>query len=88
MSGRNTLKKKIVELIEKDEEFRMFIASKIGLLKILEKMAEHDRKFNEIMEEIRDIKKKMAEHDRKFNEIMEEIRDIKKKMAEHDRKFN
>jgi len=96
------LKKMISELIEKDEEFRYFIASKIGLLEILKKLDGHDKKFNEIMEEIRRLREKsiehdkkfneilakIAEHDKKFNEIMEEIRRLREKSIEHDKKFN
>ncbi len=76
-----TLKEEILELLEKDREFRLAIAALIGYKEILEKLAEHDRKFNEVVEEIRGIKEKLVEHDRKFNEIME-------RLAEHDRKFN
>ncbi len=81
------LKRKILKLLEEDEEFRYLVASKIGMLEILKKLNEHDKKFNEILAEIRDLKNKSVEHDKKFVEIMAEIKGIKEKMAEHDKKF-
>ena len=45
MSSLKNLKKKISELLEKDEEFRLFVASKLGLLEILEDIRKYDKKF-------------------------------------------
>ena len=82
------LKRKISKLIEEDEEFRYFIASKIGLLEILKRLDKHDEKFNQILA-------KMAEYDKKFNQILAKIAEhdrkcsqILAKIAEHDEKFN
>ena len=47
-----SLKKRILKLLEEDEEFRLVVAAKVGLLKILEKLEQHDRKFNEILERL------------------------------------
>ena len=70
------LKKKISKLLEEDEEFRYFVASKIGMLEILERFRKYDEKFNEILEEIRELRR-ANEHDRKFNELMCEMRDVR-----------
>ncbi len=55
----------------------------------LKRLEEHDRKFNEILEELREHRrildehtKRLEEHDRKFNEILEEIKNIKISQAE------
>jgi len=75
------LKKKISKLLEEDEEFRYFVASKVGLLEILDRFRKYDEKFNKILEEIRELRLRADEHDRKFNEILA-------RLDEHDRKFN
>ena len=75
------LKKKISKLLEEDEEFRYFVASKVGLLEILDRFRKYDEKFNKILEEIRELRLRANEHDRKFNEILA-------RLDEHDRKFN
>ena len=95
-------KKWFLRLLEEDEEFRLAVAAKIGLLEILNELRQHDQKFNEILvrldrheEEIKKIWIKLEEHDRKFNELLErldrheeEIKKIWEKLEEHDRKFN
>jgi len=75
------LKKKISKLLEEDEEFRYFVASKVGLLEILDRFRKYDEKFNKILEEIKELRLRANEHDRKFNEILA-------RLDEHDRKFN
>ena len=75
------LKKEFLKLLEEDKEFRYTVAGYIGLGEILEKLEEHDRKFNEILAELRahrqileEHSRRLEEHDRKFNEIMEILR--------------
>ena len=46
------MRKAFLKLLEEDEEFWYAVAAKIGLLKILEKLDSHDRKFNEILERL------------------------------------
>ncbi len=58
----NELKAKILELLEKDEEFRYAVAGKIGLLEIL-------KRLDRIEEEIRKLWEKSLEHDKKFKEM-------------------
>ena len=83
------LKERLFKLLEEDREFRLAVAGMLGFRDIMERLEEHDRKFNEILEEIREIReeqarhtrileehtKRLEEHDRKFNEILEEIRE-------------
>ena len=89
------LKRQIIDLLEKDKEFRYTVSGLIGLREILDelrelrkKSEEHDRKFNEILERLREHDEKFGEvltrageHDKKFNEIVA-------RLEEHDRKFN
>jgi len=65
------------------------------LVRVEERLEEHDRKFNEIMEELKVHRLKLEEHDRKFNAILEELsvhraklEEHTKRLEEHDRKFN
>ncbi len=80
-SDINALKKSFLRLLEEDEEFRYAVAAKIGLLEILMKLEEHDRKFNEIL-------KRLDRHEEIFLRHEEELKRIWEKMEEHDKKFN
>ena len=91
------LKERLFKLLEEDREFRLAVAGMLGFRDIMERLEEHDRKFNEILEEIREIReeqarhtrileehtKRLEEHDRKFNEILEEIREIREELKAH-----
>ncbi len=66
-------KKRFLKALRDDEEFRHAVAGFIGYGEILERLAEHDRKFNEIIAEIKAIKERLAEHDRKFERIDERL---------------
>ncbi len=88
-------KKVFLRLLEEDEEFRLAVAAKIGLLEILSKLESHDKKFNEILEELRLHRKKLEEHDKRFEVIERKLLEhdkrfetIEKKLLEHDRKFD
>ena len=59
-----SLKKRILKLLEEDEEFRLVVAAKVGLLKILEKLEQHDRKFNEILERLERHEQILLRHER------------------------
>ncbi len=83
MGGTVFDKKSFLKMLEEDEEFRLAVAAKIGLLEILKKLEEHDRKFNEILEELRKHRMKLEEHDRKFDEIEAEIRRIWEELRKH-----
>ncbi len=98
---KSVVKRIVLELLEEDEEFRLAVAAKVGLLEILQKLEEHDRKFNEILErldkheeelkkiwsEIKKIWEKLEEHDRKFNEILAELREHRKILERHEKKL-
>ncbi len=53
------------------------------LIKVEERLEEHDRKFNAILEELNVHRAKLEEHDRKFNEIIIELRDLRRVSDEH-----
>ncbi len=89
------LKRKISKLLEEDEEFRYFVAAKVGLLEILDRFRKYDEKFNQILKEIHGLRERANEHDRKFNEIVARLdehdrkfNEIIARLDEHDRKFN
>jgi len=65
------LKKRISKLLEEDEEFRLYIASKIGLLDILNEIKKLREDFNKML-------MRMNKHDEKFNAIFNEIKDIRR----------
>lgn len=55
------LKHRVLRLLKEDEEFRYAVAGLIGLEEVLKRFSEHDRKFNEVMLELRDLKKDLVE---------------------------
>ncbi len=55
------------------------------LTKVEERLEEHDKKFNEIIEELKVHRLKLEEHDKKFNEIVIELRDLRRISNEHTR---
>ncbi len=54
--GDVSLKEKMLRLLERDAEFRYAVAGLLGYRDILDRMREHDRKFNEILEELRRLR--------------------------------
>ncbi len=79
------LKKKMLELLERDREFRHAVAGLIGYGDVLRRLEEHDRKFNEILARMEEhsrrfegIERRLEEHDRKFNEIVSEMRNMRR----------
>ena len=75
------LKKELLELLERDREFRLSVAGLLGYREILERLEAHDRKFEEMLAVLN-------EHSRRFNEILERLDRHEARFAEHDRKFN
>jgi len=86
------LKKELLELLERDREFRLSVAGLLGYKEILEELKrlredmhrgfeEHSRRFDENDRKFNEILERLDEHDRKFNEVIE-------RLDEHDRKFN
>ncbi len=79
------LKERLFNLLREDKEFRYTVAVLLGYRDILDRLEAHDRKFNEILEELRTHREILEEHtrrleahDRKFNEIVSEIRDMRR----------
>ena len=64
-SGR----KEFLRLLEEDEEFWLAVAAKIGLLEILQKLEQYDRKFNEMLE-------RMDRHEIEIKKIRENLRNM------------
>ena len=60
------LKREFLRLLEVDEEFRLAVISYLGLDKIFNRLDEHSRKFDQILEEIRKIKKYKNDLDRYY----------------------
>ena len=90
MINMETLKERLFSLLEKDIEFRLAVAGMLGFRDIMDRLERHDRKFNEILEELKrhrkileEHSKRLEEHDRKFNEILEELKRHRKILEEH-----
>ncbi len=96
----NELKKNIIKLLKEDEEFRYTVAGLIGYDAILKSLDEHDKKFNEILQEIAKLRQDMKNESAKvwdeiarlredmkneFSKVWQEIKDIKLKLDEHTR---
>jgi len=75
------LKSRILRLLEEDREFRLSVAGLVGFREVLERLEEHDRKFDEILATLAEHSRRFEEHDRKFDEILG-------RLEEHDRKFD
>ncbi len=74
-------KSRILTLLEEDREFRMSVAGLVGYKEVLDRLTEHDRKFDEILA-------RQEEHDRRFDEILATLREYSRRFEEHDRKFD
>lgn len=74
------LKEEILKLLREDEEFRWAVAGLLGYSEILKRFEEYDKKFNEILNELKLHRQRLEEHDRKFNEIIN-------RLERHDKKF-
>ena len=69
MGVAGTGRKEFLRLLEEDEEFRLAVAAKIGLLEILQKLEQYDRKFNEMLE-------RMYRHEIEIKKIRENLRNM------------
>ena len=63
------LKSRILELIERDHEFRLSVAGLVGLKEVLQRLEEHDRKFEEILMTLREHSLRFEEHDLKSDAL-------------------
>ncbi len=100
------LKSIMLKLLEEDEEFRLVVAAKLGIIEILNELKRLREDFNRYVEEsnkrfeaiekrfeviekrFEAIEKRLEEHDRKFNAILEEIKNIWKVLTEHNRRLS
>ncbi len=95
------IKKAVFRLLEEDEEFRYAIAAKLGLAEILDELRsirkreeEYDKKFYEILAELRGQRRKLEEHDRRLEEhdrkldrVMETLERHERILEEHSKKL-
>ena len=96
------LREELLRLLEEDREFRLMVAGFLGYRDVLERLEEHDRKFNEILERLdrhteilerhtrllEEQGKRLEEHDRKFNEILGEIQRLREDFTELSREMS
>jgi len=87
MMTKEEFKKTFLDLLKKDEEFRLAVAGLIGLEAILNELKKlHEKSLEHKRFEA--IEKKLLEHDEKFREILEEIKRIWEKIAELNRRLS
>jgi len=79
------LKKELLELLERDREFRLSVAGLLGYKEILEELKRLREDMHRGFEE---HSRRFDENDRKFNEILEELKLHREKLEEHDFKFD
>ncbi|QOJ78786.1 hypothetical protein IG193_08570 [Infirmifilum lucidum] len=79
-----SLEEQFLELLKKDEKFRLAVASYLGYDEILRRLREHDEKFNAILGEIkllREDQKKLWENQNKLwenaNRLWEEVKSLR-----------
>ena len=78
------LKKQLIELLKRDEEFRYAIAGLIGLGEVLAEL----RKLREdSSKRFEAIERKLLEHDKRFEEMNKRFEAIEHKLLEHDKRF-
>ena len=94
----NKLKKQLLELLKKDEEFRYAIAGLIGIEEVLRELRKLREDFNRRMEfleremlehskRFEAIERKMLEHDKRFEEMNKRFEVLERKLLEHDKRF-
>jgi predicted nuclease with TOPRIM domain len=70
------LKRQFMELLEKDVEFRYAVAGYLGLSEIIKRLDEHDRKFNEILAEIKALREDQKKLWENQSRLWEEVRGL------------
>ena len=88
------LKRRLLRLLEEDEEFRLAVAGLVGLREILEELRWLRRKSLEHDKRLEAIERKLLEHDKRFEAIERKLLEhdkrfeaIEKKLLEHDKRF-
>ncbi len=82
------LREELLKLLEEDREFRLMVAGILGYRDILDRLGEHDRKFNEILSKLDKHTEILEQHTRILEEHTRLLSEHTKKLGEHDRKFN
>jgi len=77
MISNSELKAKMLELLEKDEEFRYAIAGKLGLLEILKRMDRIENELRRLREDFSKrfeaIERRLEEHSKRLEELTRTI---------------
>jgi len=68
--SRAELREQLLRLLMEDEEFRYTVAGILGYLDVLKRLEEHDRKFNEILAEIRQLREEFNRVDKVLAELL------------------
>lgn len=79
------LKKKFLKLLEIDVEFRYAIAGYLGFSEILKRLESHDKKFNEILSELREHRKILEDHSKILEEHSKILEEHSKILNEHSK---
>jgi len=67
------LKEELLKLLEEDKEFRFTVAGFLGYRNVLERLEEHDKKFNEILSEIQKLREDFNKLSEDFNKLSKEL---------------
>ncbi len=85
-----TLKDELLRLLEEDRSFRLAVAGLLGYDEILRRLEEHDKKFSELLSELREHRKILEEHrkileeyDKRFYEILSELKKHREILEKH-----
>ena len=70
------MKREFLKLLETDEEFRLAVAAKLGLLEILNELKKLREDFNKLYE-------KNLEHDKRFEAIEKKLEELISVVKEH-----
>ena len=71
------LKAKILELLREDVEFRYAVAGMLGLDEILRRFEKHDKRFEEILAEIRALREDQHRLWENQNKLWEEVKNLR-----------
>jgi hypothetical protein len=79
------VKAEFLQLLDKDKEFRYTVAGYLGLGEILRRLDGHDKKFNEILAELREHGKILTEHSKILSEHSKMLTEHGKILMEHSK---
>ena len=86
-SATTELKREFLKLLEEDEEFRLAVAAKLGLLEILNELRRLREDLNKHMIEsskrFEAIERKLLEHDKRFEAIESELKKLREDFNRH-----